>query len=212
MELSRKDTPLDSFYKVLISSIVPRPIAWVSTISDEGQINLAPYSFFNLVCKNPPTVMFCPGVRGTDGGLKDSYNNVVANGEFVVNIVSEDLAQAMNKTSTEFPSEVSEFKEAGLTAAKSVMVAPPRVEESPVSIECKVTEIIQVGNGDIGSAWVVLGEAIYIHVDDRVLQAKFRIDLDELRPIGRLSGPFYTRTADRFELFKGKSQLRSEKE
>ena len=212
MELNRKDTSLDSFYKVLISSIVPRPIAWISTISDDGEINLAPFSFFNLVCKNPPTVLFCPGVRGTDGGLKDSYNNVVANGEFVVNIVSEELAQAMNKSSTEFPRDVNEFKEAGLTAAKSIMVAPPRVEESPVSIECKVTEIIQVGEGDLGSGWVVLGEAIYIHIDDRVVEPNFRIDLDELRPIGRLSGPNYTRTADRFELFKGKSQLRSEKE
>ncbi len=210
MELNRINTPLDSFYKVLISSIVPRPIAWVSTISNEGQTNLAPYSFFNLVCKKPPTVMFCPGVRGTDGGVKDSYKNVVENGEFVVNIVSEELAEAMNKSATEFPKDVSEFTEAGLTAAKSVMVAPPRVEESPVSIECKVTEIIQVGDGDVGSAWIVLGEAIYIHVDDRVLQPEFRIDLDELRPIGRLSGPHYSRTGDRFELFKGKSQLRSE--
>ena len=207
MELNRKDTSLNNFYKVLISSIVPRPIAWVSTISDEGQVNLAPYSFFNLVCKNPPTVLFCPGVRGTDGGLKDSYNNVVANGEFVVNIVSEELAQAMHKSSTEFPSHVNEFKEAGLTPAKSILVTPPRVEESPVSIECKVTEIIQVGNGDIGSAWVVLGEAIYIHVADRVMQPNFRIDLDEMRPIGRLSGPNYTRTADRFEMLTRKSQL-----
>lgn len=211
MELNRQDTPLDSFYKVLISSIVPRPIAWVSTMSNEGQPNLAPYSFFNLVCKNPPTVLFCPGVRGTDGGLKDSYNNVVANGEFVINIVSEELAEAMNKSATEFPTSVSEFDEAGLTIANSVMVAPPRVAESPVSIECKVSEIIQVGNGDIGSAWVVLGEAIYIHVADRVLLPKFRIDLDELRPIGRLSGPNYTRTSDRFKLFREKPQLGTEK-
>jgi flavin reductase (DIM6/NTAB) family NADH-FMN oxidoreductase RutF len=98
----------------------------------------------------------------------------------------------------------------GLTAAKSVMVEPPRVEESPVSIECKVTEIVQVGNGDAGSGWVVLGEAIYIHVDDQVLLPKYRIDLDMLKPIGRLSGPSYTRTGDRFDLFKEKSQLNPE--
>jgi flavin reductase (DIM6/NTAB) family NADH-FMN oxidoreductase RutF len=210
MELSREKTPLDSFYKVLISSIVPRPIAWISTIDKDGNPNLAPYSFFNLVCKNPPTVLFCPGVRGTDGGLKDSYNNVVANREFVVNIVSEELAEAMNISSTEYPADVNEFELAGLTAASSKMVASPRVKESPVSIECKVTEIIEVGKGDIGSGWVVLGEAVYIHIQDRVLLPNFRVDLDELRPIGRLSGPNYTRTKDRFEIIKGKSQLLSE--
>ena len=210
MELNRTDTPLDSFYKVMISTIVPRPIAWVSTIDDQGHPNLAPFSFFNLVGKNPPTVLFCPGVRGTDGGLKDSYNNVVANGEFVVNLVSEELAEAMNATATEYPPEVNEFEIAGLTAAESKMVAPPRVAESPVSIECKVSQIVQVGDGGLDSAWVVLGEAIYLHVDDRILLPDFRVDLDELKAIGRLSGPNYTRTRDRFPMIRGKSQLHTE--
>ena len=210
MELNRADTPLESFFNVMISSVVPRPIAWVSTVNAEGQPNLAPFSFFNLVCEKPPTLLFCPSVRGTDGGVKDTYSNVAANGEFVVNLVSEALAQAMNETATEYPPEVNEFERAGLTAAESRVVTPPRVEESPVSIECKVTEILTLGDGDLGSGWVVLGEAHYLHVADDILGDDFRVDLDAFKPIGRLSGRYYARVGDRFEMQRGKSQLRTE--
>lgn len=207
MELSRAEIPLASFYKVIVGSVVPRPIAWVSTLNAEGVPNLAPYSFFNVVCKNPPTILFCPGVRGTDGLLKDSYTNVRANQEFVVNIVSEELAEAMNKTATELPSEVDEFKYAGLTTAASKMIAAPRVAESPVSFECTVSQIIDVGNGSPGSGWVVLGEVLHIHVSDEVLLPNYRIDLDKLNPIGRLSGPSYARISDRFEMKREPSQV-----
>lgn len=207
MELNRSETPLASFYKVIVGSVVPRPIAWVSTINSAGVPNLAPYSFFNVVCQNPPTILFCPGVRNTDGQLKDSFSNVRDNQEFVVNIVSEELAEAMNKTATEFPPEVDEFEYAGLTVAPSKVISAPRVAESPVSFECKVSQIIDVGDGSLGSGWVVLGEVVHIHVSDEVLLPNFRIDLDKLKPIGRLSGPRYSRSTDRFELKREASQV-----
>ena len=207
MELNRAEIPLASFYKVIVGTVVPRPIAWVSTLNEKGIPNLAPFSFFNVVCMNPPTILFCPGVRGTDGQLKDSYTNVRANREFVVNIVSEELAEAMNKTATELPSEVDEFEFAGLTIAASKMISAPRVAESPVSFECKVSQIIDVGDGSPGSGWVVLGEVVHIHVSDEVMLPNFRIDLDKLNPIGRLSGPRYARTTDRFEMRRGASQV-----
>ena len=207
MELSRFETPLASFYKVIVGSVVPRPIAWVSTISSDGMPNLAPFSFFNVVCQNPPTILFCPGVRGTDGQQKDSFSNVRDNQEFVVSLVSEDLAAAMNKTATEFPPEVDEFEYAGVTVAASKVVSAPRVAESPISFECKVSQIVEVGDGSPGSGWVVLGEVVHIYVSDEVLLPNYRIDLDKLKPIGRLSGPRYARTTDRFELLREPSQV-----
>lgn len=149
-------------------------------------------------------------MRGTDGKSKDTYNNLLASGEFVVNLVSEYLAEAMNKTATELPPEVNEFDYAGLTAADSRQVAAPRVAESPVSFECKVSEIVDVGDGGPGSGWVVLGEVVYIHISDEVLLPDFRIDLDALKPIGRIAGPNYARVTDRFELHREASQIQPE--
>ena len=146
-------------------------------------------------------------MRGTDGELKDSYINVRENKEFVVNIVSEELAEVMNKTATELPADVNEFEYAGLTAADSTMISAPRVAESPVSFECKVSQIIDVGDGSPGSGWVVLGEVVHIHVADELLLPNYRIDLDKLNPIGRLSGPLYARTTDRFEMKRDSSQV-----
>lgn len=207
MEISPQDTPSNLFYKVIVGSVVPRPIAWVSTVNATGQPNLAPFSFFNVVCSIPPTLLFCPGVRGTDGGDKDTYVNVLASGEFVVNLVSEALAEAMNKTATELLPEVDEFEYAGLTAEASTVVGPPRVAESPVAFECKVSEVITVGDGGRGSGWVVLGEVVHMRVHDAVLGEDYRVELDALKPIGRLSGPRYARVSDRFELFREDSQI-----
>ncbi|MDA1330538.1 MAG: flavin reductase family protein [Chloroflexi bacterium] len=207
MEISPKDTPSNLFYKVIVGSVVPRPIAWVSTINETGQPNLAPFSFFNVVCPSPPTLLFCPGVRGTNAGIKDTYANVRASGEFVVNLVSEELAEAMNKTATELPPEVNEFEYAGLAQEASKLVGAPRVAESPVAFECKVTQIVDVGDGGRGSGWVVLGEVVHMRVKDDVLGENYRIDLDALKPIGRLSGPRYARVSDRFELFREESKL-----
>src|SRR5579872_6511060 len=138
-----KSTPRD-VYRVMISCITPRPIAWVSTISPKGIPNLAPFSFFNGVGANPPTVMFCP-VNRRDGSKKDTLINIEATREFVVNMVPFSLARQMNDTSADLPYEVNEFETAGLVAAPALKVKPPRVNEAPIFLECVLHQIVNVG-------------------------------------------------------------------
>ena len=185
-------------YKLLIGAIVPRPIAFVSTVSPDGISNLAPFSFFTGVSANPPVICFCPMRRRGPLPHKDTLHNIIATREFVVNIVSEDFAQQMNMTSAEFPPEVSEFEAAGLTPLASDLVKPPRVKESHVHLECKLYLLVEVG-GEDGSGNLVLGEVVRFHVDDQYF-ANFKIDPDQLRPIGRMGGATYTRTTDRFDM------------
>ncbi|MBI2876540.1 MAG: flavin reductase family protein, partial [Candidatus Tectomicrobia bacterium] len=180
MEFDPSALPWQSIYKILIGSIVPRPIGWISTVSPAGQPNLAPFSFFNGVCANPPHVLFCPMIRGSDGQTKDTLRNVRQTGEFVVNIVSEPLAQAMNLSSTEFPPEVNEFEVAGLAVAPSIKVRPPRVAASLVQFECRLAQIIDLGSGP-GSGSVVIGEVVYVHVRDEMLIGGDKIRLEALR-------------------------------
>lgn len=187
-------------YKLLIGCITPRPIAWVSTVSDDGALNLAPFSFFNGVCAKPPTLLFCPTARGSDGAKKDTLRNIEATGEFVVNVVTEDTLLAMNETAGEYPPEVSEFEKAGLTPSPSVVVKPPRVLESPVSMECKLNQIIRIGDGGVGSGNVVIGTIVYFHVREDVYD-EGRILTAQLKPVGRLAGAAYcTTTQNVFDL------------
>lgn len=211
MEISRQDTPDNLFYKVIVGSVVPRPIAWVSTVNAAGQPNLAPFSFFTIVCPQPPTLLFCPGIRGTDGGDKDTYLNVQASGEFVVNLVSKDLAEPMVRTATELPPEVNEFDYAGLSAEPSAMVKAPRVAESLVSFECQLSEIVNVGDGGKGSGFVVLGEVLHIRAKDKVLSENYRTRLDVLDPVARLSGPHYAGLGQLLELSREPSQINGDK-
>ena len=199
--LSRK-----SLYKILIGSVVPRPIGWISTVNASGQPNLAPFSFFNVVCAKPPTILFCPMIRSTDGEQKDTLNNVKAIGEFVVNIVSGELASKMVATSVEIAADVNEFELVGLETAPSVVVKPPRVAESPIHFECKVTQIVEIGNNPGGGS-VVIGEIVHLHVDERVLLGEDKIDLATLKPIGRLAGSAYVRVTDLFEMVRPPSQI-----
>ena len=199
--LSRK-----SLYKILIGSVVPRPIGWISTVNASGQPNLAPFSFFNVVCAKPPTILFCPMIRSTDGEQKDTLNNVKAIGEFVVNIVSGELASKMVATSVEIAADVNEFELVGLETAPSVVVKPPRVAESPIHFECKVTQIVEIGNNP-GGGNVVIGEIVHLHVDERVLLGEDKIDLTALKPIGRLAGSAYVRVTDLFEMERPPSQI-----
>ncbi|HEY9744844.1 MAG TPA: flavin reductase family protein [Oculatellaceae cyanobacterium] len=192
-------------YKLLIGSILPRPIAFVSTQSPEGILNLAPFSFFNGVCSNPPTVLFCPTVRGSDGQKKDTLRNIEATREFVVNIVSEDIVRPMNETAAEVPFEVNEFELAGLTPAHSVVVKPPRVMESPVSLECQLQQVIYVGDGSIGSGSVVLGTVVQFHIRED-LYRDGRIDTALLKPVARLAGSAYCPVRESFELQRPKAQ------
>jgi flavin reductase (DIM6/NTAB) family NADH-FMN oxidoreductase RutF len=186
-------------YKLIIGSVVPRPIAFVSSISKDGLLNLAPFSFFTGVCSNPPTILFCPMVRGSDGQKKDTLRNIEETGEFVVNVVSEDIVEAMNLTAAEFPHGVDEFKESGLTPAPSIMVKPPRVLESPLSMECKLQQIVFVGDGGVGSGSVVLGTIVQFHVRADLYESG-RISTAGLKPVARLAGSSYCPVRDVFEI------------
>lgn len=201
--------PWRSLYKIMIGSVVPRPIGWVSTINTEGWHNLAPFSFFNVICPNPPHLLFCPMVRSTDHQSKDTLNNVRATGEFVINIVSEPLAEAMNITSTELPAEVDEFEAAGLTAAPSVVVKPPRVGESLIHYECKLAQVLDFGEpNEPGGGSVVIGRIVHVHADDSVLFDDVKIDLNRLQPVGRLAGYDYCRVTDLFQMVRPPSQIK----
>lgn len=195
MIIDPKDHFFGDIHKIMIGSIVPRPIAFVSTISKDGIHNLAPFSYFNGVCSNPPTVMFAPARRGYDGKTKDTLNNILDNEEFVVNIVSEEIAEQMVACSTDYEPEVDEFKVSGLTAVASQKVSPPRVGESKVGFECKLSQVVEIGEGGPGSGFVVLGTVVLFHIDDDVY-SDGRILLKELRPLGRLAGNRYTRITD----------------
>jgi flavin reductase (DIM6/NTAB) family NADH-FMN oxidoreductase RutF len=209
MEILPEDLPWLSVYNILVGSIVPRPIGWISTVNLVGQPNLAPFSFFNAVCPNPPHVLFCPNVRGTDHQAKDSLLNVRATGEFVVNIVTEDLAEAMNLTSTELPAAVNEFEFGGLSISPSKAVRPPRVAESPIHYECKMVRIFDLGDQP-GAGSVVIGRVVHIHVDESVLFGKDKIDVTRLKPIGRLGGNRYSRVTDLFKMVRPPSQIKVE--
>jgi flavin reductase (DIM6/NTAB) family NADH-FMN oxidoreductase RutF len=206
MEISPEDIPWKSMYKLMIGSILPRPIGWISSINPEGCANLAPFSFFNAVCSNPATVLFCPSVRSTDSASKDTLNNVRTTGEFVVNLVTEELATAMNLTSTEFPPEIDEIEATGLTPVPSRLVKPPRVGESPIHYECRVMKILDIGEAPGGGS-IVIGHVVHLHVSDEVLLGADKIDLARLKPIGRLAGNAYCYVRDIFEMVRPPSQI-----
>jgi len=187
-----------NIYKLMVGVIVPRPIAFVSTISSDGILNLAPFSFFTGISANPPVICFSPMIRGSDGARKDTLRNIEAVKEFVVNIVSEEFAQRMNICSAEFPPEIDEFQMSGLTPVPSDLVKPPRVKESHINMECRLVQIVEVSAKPLGGS-LVLGEVLRFHVDDELFN-NYKIDPDRLKPIGRMGGPTYTRTTDRFDM------------
>jgi len=188
-------------HKIMIGSIVPRPIAFVSTKSNEGILNLAPFSYFNGVCSNPPTIMFAPARRGYDGLTKDTLNNIQDTKEFVVNLVSEEISDQMVACSTDFENEVDEFEVSGLTPVDCVKVKPPRVRESKVSFECKLNTIVEIGKAEAGAGFIVIGTIVMFHIDD-IVYKKGHIDLEVLNPIGRLAGNSYTRINDIFDIVR----------
>jgi flavin reductase (DIM6/NTAB) family NADH-FMN oxidoreductase RutF len=187
----------DNAYKLLVSTVVPRPIAWVTTLDTEGRVNAAPYSFFNAMSNDPAVVAI--GIGPKKGELKDTGTNIRRTGQFVVNLVSEDTAQAMNVTAIDVDPGVDELAMAKLTPLASTRVKPPRIAESPVSMECERLAVVEVGNGRA----VVLGKVLAMHVrDDCVLDpAKCYIDTPKLGLIGRMHGRgWYARTTDRIEI------------
>ena len=187
--------------KLLVEVVLPRPIAFVSTLSAEGVPNLAPFSYFTVASYNPPVLCFAP-INRRDGTKKDTLLNIEATGEFVVNVVSEEIAAQMNLCSGEYPPEVDEFAVSGLTPVPSDMVKPARVKESRVNMECRLMQIVHV-SGKPGGGNLVLGEVMRFHVDDAIVSHD-AIDPDRLRPVGRMGGSTYVRTTDRFELERPK--------
>jgi flavin reductase (DIM6/NTAB) family NADH-FMN oxidoreductase RutF len=212
MDIQPSALPHNEFYRILIHSVVPRPIAWVSTLSASGQPNLAPFSFFNAVSARPPLLAFAPGLRmkaegeTTQGEAKDTLRNIRNTGEFVVNMVTYEMAEAMNLTSGEYDSSINEFELAKLTPVASEIVKPPRVQGSPVSFECKVYQIVDFSSPPHGGS-LVIGEIVSIHLDEKNLKDG-RIDPDSLDLIGRMGGNEYCRTTQKFEMIRPKADKR----
>jgi flavin reductase (DIM6/NTAB) family NADH-FMN oxidoreductase RutF len=193
-------------YKLMTGIIVPRPVALVSTVSREGAANLAPFSFFSGVGAVPPTVIFCPALRENLSSeadpRKDTLRNVEETGEFVINVVSEAIAEAANATAAEVGPEVDEFALSGLTPAASVVVRPPRVAESPAQMECKLLQVIYTGHAQ-RSGVIVLGEVVRFHLRAELVE-NFRVDPAGLDAVGRMAGNTWARTRDRMELIRPK--------
>ena len=189
-----KTAALD-MYQFLIGSVAPRPIAFVSTVDEDGVPNLAPYSFFNAFSADPPIVVFSASLRGGDASKKDTLANVEATKQCVINMVSHDIVRQMTLTAVRYPSEVDEFKKAGLTPLKSDLVKPFRVAESPVQMECKVEQIISLGEAATSGRLIVC-RVLRMHINEAVLtEDKRRIDAHKMDLVGRLGRFWYTRAS-----------------
>lgn len=182
-----------SMYRTLTGTVIPRPIGWIATTSPGGVDNLAPYSFFNVVSVAPPILMFAPGVRSD--GLTDTARNVRETEGFVVNVVTRPFAEAMNETSASLPADDSEFDHAGLERAASTVVRPPRVAGVAVAYECELHDMQRVG-----SHHIVMGEVVRAHVDDDLLTAEGKVDVERLDAVGRLAGDLYDAVESRFRM------------
>ena len=196
-DIDPETLPVRERYALLIGSILPRPIAWVSTISPAGVPNLAPFSFFTGVTANPMSVVFAP-VNNREGMEKDTLLNARATKQFTVNIADEDNAEKMNQTSANYPYGVSEFEKAGLTPVPSLKVKPPRVKESPISMECELLQIVTLSEGPLGGH-LVIGKVVLFHADDRIWNGG-KLRHQDIKAIGRMEGAWYARTRDAFEL------------
>jgi flavin reductase (DIM6/NTAB) family NADH-FMN oxidoreductase RutF len=184
-------------YKLMASLIIPRPIALVTTLSDSGVVNAAPFSMFNMLGEEPPIVMISINKRD-DGAVKDTARNILAHSEFVVHLVDEAIAQQMHRCGEFYPPDVSETDMVGFTTKPSRAVAPPRIVEAPVSLECKLYERLETA-----SRHIFIGQILWMHArDDLIDIEKYRVHLRHYYPIARFGASYYTRTRDRFEIPK----------
>ncbi len=185
MDIKTSDIDKKRIYKLMTSTIVPRPIAWISTVSKDGIFNVAPFSYFAGVSSSPPLLMVSIGSKET-GEKKDTWKNIEETGEFVVNIVTKDLLEKMNITSVGFDENVDEFNEANLTPEQSLTVKAPRIKESPINIECRKFEII-----NIEKMGIIFGEILNFHIKDDLLNEKGYVDTKKIEIVGRLGGAEY---------------------
>lgn len=202
-----KSLKIPELHGLLLGSIAPRPIAFASTVDKEGNVNLSPYSFFNVFGSNPPTLIFSPARRGRDNTVKHSYENVKEVAEVVINIANYPMVEQMSLSSTEYAKGVNEFVKAGFTEAKSEKVKPPRVAEAPVAFECIVKEVVETGQ-EGGAGNLVICEVVHLHVNEAIFDEAGKIDPFKLDPIGRLGGNWYTRSKQAlFEVEKPLAKL-----
>lgn len=198
MEFDPNQMEQKSIYKLLTGIIIPRPIGWISSISKEGIPNLAPFSFFNAVGDDPPHVMFSTS-QGNNTN-KDTLTNVLETKQFVVNMVTEALAVQMNSTAHPIPSDESEFDFANLTPIPSLKIKPPRVKESPITIECELVHHYTLENHKFGGATIMIGKIVLFHVDEAVWLDDYKINLDTYKPIARLAGAHYAKMGELFSI------------
>jgi flavin reductase (DIM6/NTAB) family NADH-FMN oxidoreductase RutF len=194
MTIDPKEIPVPELHGHLLSAVAPRPIAFASTVDKEGNVNLSPFSFFNVFSANPPIMIFSPARRGRDNTTKHTLENVKEHAEVVVNVVSYDMVQQMSLSSTEYGKGVNEFEKAGFTEVKSDRVTPPRVKESPVSFECKVIEVKSLGEQG-GAGQLVICEVLLMHIADRVLDENGKIDPHKIDQVARMGGNWYARAS-----------------
>ncbi len=197
-----KDAPAD-LYKLMIGMVVPRPIAFVSSLDARGIRNLAPFSYFMACSADPPVICFVSAHRSGPSPAKDTLTNILATKEFVVNIISEEFVEKMNLTAAEVPPEVDEFMLSGLTPMASDLVQPPRVAESHVHMECRLRQTLPISNAAGAANTIIFGDVLCFHVDEAVVDG-YKINPDKLKAVGRMGGPTYTRTRDLFDLVRPK--------
>jgi flavin reductase (DIM6/NTAB) family NADH-FMN oxidoreductase RutF len=192
MEINPKEIPVPQLHGYLLGAIGPRPIAFASTMDAKGNPNLAPFSFFNVFSANPPVLIFSPARSGRTNTQKHTYENIREVPEVVINVVTHAMVHQMSLASTEYPKGINEFAKAGFTPLPSSVVRPLRVKESPVQFECKVNQVIELGNSG-GAGNLILCEVIKIHIDDEVLNAKGAIDQQKIDLVARMGGNWYCR-------------------
>lgn len=185
----------------LKSLVVPRPIAWVSSVDLEGRVNVAPFSFFNLVAEAPPMVMLAPYGRKSNGEIKDSKLNIEAVGAFVINLATWDLKDAMNLTSSQFPSGTNEAEKAGLEMVPSRIVVAPRIAASPVALECRYLKTVDLPTLDENEPnGIIIGEIVGIHIDEKLITEEGRVDITRARPIARMGYSLYAVIDETFRM------------
>ena len=186
----------------LLSAVSPRPIAFASTVDDLGNVNLSPFSFFNVFSANPPILVFSPARRVRDNTTKHTLENILITKEVVINIVNYDMVQQMSLSSTEYPAGVNEFIKSGLTEVASDIVKPPRVKEAPVQFECKVNDVIALGNQG-GAGNLIIAEVVKLHIKETILDADGKIDANKIDAVARMGGNWYNRSREgMFEVIK----------
>ena len=198
MQYDPQELEQKSIYKLLSGIVIPRPIGWISSISEDGIYNLAPFSFFNAVGDDPPHVMFSAG-RSANAN-QDTVKNVLTTKQFVVNMVTEELVEQMNMTAQAIPPHESEFEFANLTAIASLKVKPPRVKESPITMECELVHHYTLENNKFGGSTILVGKIVLFHIDELMMLDDYKINQDNYQPISRLAGSNYSKIGEIFSV------------